>query len=479
MTSDERVFLLKCKEDPVFFCEKILGVYPWQKQKEILYSIRDNPNTIVVSANACGKSFIAACAVLWFLFTKKGSLVATTAPTMRQIKAVLWAEITRLYLGAKYPLGGTLLTTEINVSPEVNWMAMGIASSDEVRFQGLHATSGEVLMIFDEAAGIEPHIYVAASGNMAAPERCRWLLIGNPTSPSGMFFDYSKNPNWNKIHISAFDSPACEEPDKYPFLVNRKWIEERAEEWGTSSPMYVARVLGDFPIESEETLIPLSWLDAAVKRYLEKNNKDILISEHTYIGVDIARFGSDKSVCCSYQPNKVLPLKKLQGKDTVAVQRMVNQEALAAGHKLVQITVDDTGVGGGVTDQLRAQMMPVIGVNFNQKAQNRRFFRNARCEIMWNAREVFRAGEIAIPPDDELINQLASIKYSMDQKTNFIEIESKDEMRDRGLKSPDCAWALALAIWGAKRMKLSASIRPIGAYRDQDDRRAREDKQWY
>lgn len=475
MTDDERNFLLKCKEDPVFFCEKILGVELWEKQKEILYSMRDNANTIAVSCNAGGKTFVSACGVLWFVSTHKDSIVLTSAPTWRQVTSVLWAEITKLYYNAKFPIGGELTTGKLQLGPK--WFALGLPSSEEVRFQGYHAE--DILIVFDEAAGIEPHIYTAAQGNLTS-QNSRLLLIGNPTSPTGMFYEYSKNPNWNRIHISAFDSPAITNPQKYPFLVNQKWIEDRAIEWGTTSPMYISRVLGEFPVESEETLVPLSWLDAAVKRYETRSNKDILVSEHIYLGVDVARYGSDKSVCASYQPNKILPLKKLQGKDTVAVKHMVNQEALSAASKLVQITVDDTGVGGGVTDNLRAQMMPVIGINFNQKAQNRRFFRNARCEMMWNVREVMRAGEIALPPDDELINQLASIRYKMDQATNFIEIESKEEMKARGLKSPDSAWAVALALWGAKRMKTSPSIRPTGAYRNQDDRRNNNnDQRWY
>lgn len=473
MNTDERSFLIKCKEDPVFFCEKILGVNLWAKQKEILYSMRDNPNTIAVSCNAGGKSFVSACGVLWFVCTHKDSIVLTSAPTWRQVTSVLWAEITKLYYNAKFPIGGELTTGKLQLGPK--WFAIGLPSSEEVRFQGYHAE--HILIVFDEAAGIEPHIYTAAQGNLTSANS-RLLLIGNPTSPTGMFYEYSKNPNWNRIHISAFDSPACDEPEKYPYLVNRKWIEERATEWGTSSPMYISRVLGEFPVESEETLIPLSWLEAAVKRYESKAGKELLVSDHVYLGCDVARYGSDKSVCATYQPNKILPLKKIQGKDTVAVKHMVNQEALAAAHKLVQITVDDTGVGGGVTDNLRAQMMPVVGVNFNQKAQNRRFFRNARCEIAWNLREVFRAGEIAIPPDDEFINQAASVKYKMDQSTNFIEIESKEEMKARGLKSPDCFWAVALAVYGAKRMRTAPSIRPSGVYKNQDDR-GREDQRWY
>jgi hypothetical protein len=470
MTHDEKAFVEKC-QDPVFFCNKVLGVDPWRKQREILYSVRDNPNTIVVSCNAGGKSFVSACCLLWWLYGRKDSLVLTTAPTYRQVMSVLWGEVSRLHQYAKVPLGGDLTSGKLQLGPK--WYALGLPSSEEVRFQGYHAEN--ILIIFDEAAGIEPHIYTAAQGNLTS-QNSRFLLIGNPTSPSGMFYEYSKNPNWHKIEISAFDSPAITEPDKYPYLVNMKWIKEREEEWSVGSPMYQARVLGKFPEEGEDTLIPLSWLDAAVKRYQDRANKDLLVSDHLYLGVDVARFGNDKSVCVPYQPNKVLPLKKLIGKDTIAVNHMVNQEAIAAGNKLTQITVDDTGVGGGVTDHLRHQSYPVIAVNFAQQACNKRFFKKLKDEIAWNAREVFRAGEIAIPPDDELISQTASIKYKVDQATGLIEIEPKETAKKRGLKSPDCFWALCLALWGCRRMRVAPSIhRTIGS----QERKQKRDRVWY
>jgi hypothetical protein len=410
--------------------------------------------------------------VLWWLFTHKDALVVTTAPTFRQISSVLWAEIGRLYQKARVPLGGELTSCRLGINSK--WFAIGIPASEEVRFQGMHAE--DLLIVFDEAAGIEPPIYTAASGNLTS-KNSRWLLIGNPTSPSGLFFDYSKNPNWNKIQISAFDSPAIQDPDKYPYLVNRKWCDERKEEWGESSPMYQARVLGQFPIEGTDTLIPMTWVNEAVKRYLERSGKDLLVSDHVYIGLDVAAMGNDKTVCASYQPNKIMPLKKAQGKELSTVKHMVSQEAIVAGAKLMQITTDDTGLGGGPTSDLRAMGYPVLGINFANKAQNRRFFRRLKDEIMYNTREVFRAGEIAIPPDDELISQLCSLKYKCDQNTGLIEIESKEEMRKRGLKSPDCAWAVALAIWGAKRIKVSPSIRPT-SYGEQKFNRGK-DIRWY
>lgn len=437
-----------------------------------MYSVRDNPNTITISCNAGGKTFVAAGIILWFLCTKKDSIVLTSAPTWRQVTSVLWAEITQMYNNAKFPIGGELTTGKLQLGPK--WFALGLPSSEEVRFQGYHAEN--ILIVFDEAAGIEPHIYTAAQGNLTS-QNSRLLLIGNPTSPTGMFYEYSKNPNWNRIHISAFDSPAIDEPEKYPYLVNKKWIMEREQEWGRTSPMYISRVLGEFPLESDDTLIPLSWLDAAVKRYLERAGKDLLVSDHIYIGVDVARMGGDKTVCASYQPNKILPLKKAQGKDLPTVKHLVQSEAMSAGVKLMQITIDATGLGGGPAGDLRVMGYPVLEVNFAQKSNNKRFFRRLKDELMWHLREVMRAGEIALPPDDEMINQMASIKYKIDQENGLIEIETKEEMRARGLKSPDCAWAVALALWGSKRIRINPSIRPI-AYRDQDERR-QHDTKWY
>jgi hypothetical protein len=291
-----------------------------------------------------------------------------------------------------------------------------------------------------------------------------------------MFYDYSKNPNWNCIYLNALESPGYTNPEKYPFLATKKWCEEREAEWGRSSPMYQARVLGRFPVEGEDTLIPMSWIDQAVKRYMEKSGKDILVSDHVYLGVDVARMGGDKTVCTTYQPNKVMPLKKQQGKDLPTVKHMVSQEAITAGSKLMQITIDSTGLGGGPSGDLRVMGYPVLEVNFAQKSINKRFFRRLKDEMCYNMREVFRAGEIAIPPDDELISQLASLKYSCDQATGLIEIESKEDMKKRGLKSPDCAWSLALALWGSKRLRVNPGIR-VQSYREQGNRR--EDRKWY
>lgn len=470
MNSSEKQFIEKCK-DPVYFCEKVLGVNLWIKQKQILWSIRDNPNTIVVSCNAGGKSFTMACATLWWLFTHKHSLVLTTAPTWRQVVSVLWAEIGRLYTQARVPLGGDFTQGQLKISDK--WVALGLPSSEEVRFQGFHAE--DILIIFDEAAGIDMPIYTAAAGNLTS-KNSRFVLIGNPTSPSGAFYEYSKNPNWNKITISAFDSPAINEPDKYPYLVNAKWIKEREAEWGKDSPMYISRVLGQFPTEGEDTLIPLSWIEAATKRWTERSNKELLVSDHVYLGVDVARYGRDSSVVVTYQPNKVMSIRKHQGRDTVATTHLVTQECISAGSKLIRITIDDTAIGAGVTDNLKHAGYPAVGVNFSQKANNQRHFKRVRDEMYFSMREHFRSGDIAIPPNEALMAQLSGIKYKQIPGGNQIQIESKDEMLERGAQSPDEADALALCLYGAKRI---VTARSVHNSQSSGGRSSYKDKQWY
>lgn len=454
INNDDATLLLEyCRENPVYFLEDVLGVSPWSRQIEIIESVRDNDNTAVASGHGVGKTFISACTTLWFLFTHYQSRVITTAPTNRQVESILWAEIWSLYKNARIPLGGKLLKTSLSL--EEKWFALGLSTDDPDRFQGHHAEN--LLLVMDEAPGVDPKIYEAAQGILTS-RGAKSLLIGNPTSASGPFFDCFSNKLWKTYHISCYDSPAVLEPEKYPTLTTMKWINERKEEWGEHSPMFQSRVKGEFPLEGEDTLIPLHWCEKAVIRW-EKNRDAKRITEHVYLGLDVARYGTNKTVLTDYLPPRVREIKKIQKKSTTDAVNMVVQSAMSLGAKLQQITVDDTGVGGGVVDRLRDLNYPVIPVNFSQKPSDPMHFRNIRDEMLWNLRDLFRADEIEIPPNDELIAQLSAIKYNINPRTNKLEIETKDDMRKRGLKSPDEADSLAIAVYGARRSRGSIHFR--------------------
>jgi hypothetical protein len=450
---ESRELIEHCRENPVYFLTDVLGVKPWEKQERIIESVRDNDNTCVASGHGVGKTFISACTTLWFLCTHYQSRVITTAPTNRQVESILWPEIWDLYKNARVPLGGRLLKTSLSF--EEKWFALGLSTDDPDRFQGHHAE--HLLLVMDEAPGVDPKIYEAAQGILTS-RGAKALLIGNPTSASGPFFDCFSNKLWTTFHISCYDSPAIRDPEAYPTLTTQKWIDERKEEWGEHSPMFQSRVKGEFPLEGEDTLIPLNWCEKAVQRW--HRNADVKrITEHIYLGLDVARYGTNKTVLTEFLPPRVISMKKIQKKSTTEAVNLVIQAAISAGAKLQQVTVDDTGVGGGVTDRLRDLKYPVIPINFSQKPGDPFHFRYIRDEIFWNLRELFRSDEIEIPPNDDLIAQLSSIKYKVNARSGKIEIETKDDMKKRGLKSPDETDSLAIAVYGARRSKGSQSYR--------------------
>jgi len=460
--ADAKLLFERSQADPVFFCENILGVNLWEKQKQIIESVRDNTNTCVASGHGVGKTFVSACTTLWFLFTHYQSRIITTAPTNRQVESILWAEIWSLYNNSRVPLGGRLLKTSLNI--EEKWFALGLSTDDPDRFQGHHAK--HVLLVMDEAPGVDAKIYEAAQG-ILTQDHSKCLLIGNPTSSSGPFFDKFSMKTWKPFYISCYDSPAITDPEKYPALTTMKWIHERKEEWGEASPMFVSRVLGQFPEEGEDTLIPLAWCERAVQRRFKKAG--VTATDKIYLGLDVARYGTNKTVLTTYQPDRVKKITSIQNRSTMDAVNLVVREAISAGAKLMQVTVDDTGLGGGVTDRLRELGYPVLAVNFSQKPTDPMHFRAIRDEIFWNLRELFRSDEIIIPDNPALMAQLSAMKYKINPRNGRIEIENKDDMKKRGLNSPDEADSLAIAVWGARRMKASMRFRRMAGARGRSE----------
>lgn len=269
------------RQHPEFFFKHFLGINAWSKQLEIAESVRDNRITTVRSCHAAGKSYIAACIALWYISAYPQSIVVTTAPTWRQVKDILWRNVNTRYAQAKIPLGGDAPNmTGWQVS--TNWFAIGVSSKDPDKIQGYHAESGHLLVICDEAAGIEEPIFEGIDAILTG-DKCRKLEIGNPTSSSGTFRDNHKpGAPTKKIRISAFDTPNFtangirDEQDLIDAIKNKReltivadylispiWVYERVKKWGVNSPMYKARVLAEFPDVGENNLIPLSWIEAA------------------------------------------------------------------------------------------------------------------------------------------------------------------------------------------------------------------------
>ena len=443
-------------QDPEYFTSRILNKKLWPLQSEILKSVRDNSRTAVRSCHGIGKTFTAAMCILWFLYTHEKSIVLSTAPTWRQVEKLIWKEIRSAYRDAVIPLGGSLAPK----TPELHlifneWYAAGLSTNEPDRFQGFHEE--HILCVVDEAAGVNIDIFEAVEGILTSVG-ARLLLIGNPTSIGTPFYDAFMKPGFSTFHISAFDTPnfthsGITQEDianntwknkikevPYPKLITPQWVSDRYKSWGEQSAPYQVRVMGNFPQQGEDTLIPLVWIELAMERW-----EDTPEGSYRKLGVDVAAYGSDKTVIAELRGAKVMPLNVYSQKNTRETAGLVINQARES--EIRNIAVDEIGIGRGVVDSLEEEGFENVGVNVAEKSRDTERFHNLRAELWWSLREQLdpEKDPIALPRDDELLSELASVKYKIDSR-GAIQIESKDDMRKRLGHSPDRADAVVLAV---------------------------------
>lgn len=433
--------------DPVGWMQKRCKRFVWSKQKEIMESVRDKRFTAVPSCHGPGKSFTASGLAAWWIdcHPPGSAFVLTTAPTDSQVKAVLWREIRRRHREAGMEGRITLEAHWYNGTKQTEDELVGLGRKpqdyDEEAFQGIHAKY--VLVIVDEACGVPKNLFDALE-TLMTNDFARMLAIGNPTDPSAHFANICRpGSGWNVIPISAFDTPnfTGEYVPKSVAedLVTPLWVEERRTKWGITSPLYVARVLGRFPDISDDTLIAPSHILAA----MEKNLNGVGLGT---FGADVARFGTDETAVYRNRDGKLRLVYSKHKQDTVettsALKNLLNMLPLVH----VPMIVDVIGVGGGVVDMLRHDNYNVIPFNGSESPWDPVRFANRRAEAYWNMRELFEHGLVDIDPNDELLlAQLGSLKWKLTRRGQIL-IESKEDMKKRGLPSPDRADAAMMAL---------------------------------
>ena len=447
---------------PVRFASDTLGVRLWSKQEEVLRAVERERRVAVKSGNGLGKDFTAAVAVLWYVHAHDPAVVLSTAPTFRQVRHVLWRQIHRLYRNASDTLGGTMLDTRWEVAEDR--YAMGLSANDADQFQGFHCEN--MFVVVDEAEGVAEPIYEAVEAVMTSAHPTL-LLIGNPTTTSGGFHRafHRERGIYETITMSALESPnVAEGRIVVPGLTTALWVEERRQMWGEDSEMFRARVMGEFPDRGEDNLIAISDIEAAVyggplvlrqaqdeRGYAARgelvepqaHHGQVAEAEPVVLGVDVARFGVDRSVIMVRRGNVVVDVRVFHGFANTEVAGAVI--AAVRDRSPRQITVDETGLGSGVVDILHEQGQPVYGFNGSAAPLKEDVTcANLRAEGYWTLARRFREHTIRIPRDAELIAELASLRYRYNSRGKVL-MESKEDMKRRGLPSPDKADALMLA----------------------------------
>lgn len=388
----------------------------------------------ISSGHGIGKSTLTAWLVCWILATRPGSKGVVTANTASQLETKTWAEITkwmkRSLVADLFDIKSTSITSK--ESPET-WRIDALTCREEnaESFAGLHAASATPFYIFDEASAIPEVIYDVAEGGLTDGEPMMFLF-GNPTRNSGRFFEcfHKRKRWWNTRKIDS----------RSVAITNKKQIGEWLDQYGEDSDFFRVRVRGEFPNASSNQFIPTSLAMEAAQRQPPTRRADAAI-----LGVDIARFGDDDTVLATrIGRDATLPLERYHGLTTDQV--IVKVKGAVArlrrlGFKRIYVNIDEGGLGVGTVDMLRADGFPVRGINFGSAADEPLVYNRKREEIWGRMKEWLKEG--SIPDDQGLIDALTSPEFTY-LVSGQVKLERKEDMKKRGLSSPDEADALAL-----------------------------------
>jgi hypothetical protein len=293
-----------------------------------------------------------------------------------------------------------------------------------------------MLFVVEEASGVPNVIFETASGALSTPG-AKIIMCGNPTRSDGYFYDafHADREKWHCITVS------CEDGE----YVDPKFIGDMAEKYGEASNVFRVRVLGEFPTQSDDVLLPLHLVEDATRRDVEAGPTTPVVW-----GLDVARFGSDRSALAKRQGNVLVePIKTWQNKDLMELAGIVlaEHDAVPDSMRPQAIYIDAIGLGAGLADRLRELDLPAVAVAVSETASLKDRFNRLRDELFWSAREWFEARDCHMPEDDTLIAELTGIRYKY-LSSGKLKIESKDEMKKRGQRSPDTADAFVLTFAG-------------------------------
>ena len=431
--------------DPALWAEEVLGKHMWSKQREIAQSVVNHTHTAVVSCNGAGKSGLAGMLAVWWIATHDPYDVALicSAPTYVQIARVLFREIQDNFKLAEkhgHALPGYITQGQEWKLDDGTVIAFGRRPADKdivSAFQGIHRRY--VMVILDEAGGIPEDLYTATEA-VTNTEGARVLAIGNPDNRGTPFHRIFKDdPTWNKLRISAYDTPNFTDekndvPEELlPLLIQPAWVEKQKISWGEESSRFRSKIMAEFPDETDNTFFTQGNIDNGIDTEIEED-----MEKKAVLGVDVARFGEDDSVCYINR-NGRLRLVDTWSKAT-AIETANRIHRMAIDNGVSEVRIDGAGLGGPIVDlvaNLSDNKYLVISMLGSAASPDRTRWLNARAANYDHFKEQLSAKKIDMDPDDtRLLDEMLMIQYKFNQK-GAIQIESKDEMRSRGVKSPD------------------------------------------
>lgn len=434
-------FVRLYQNDPVGFVRAAWDVEPDEWQAQVLRDVAAGERRIAVrSGHGVGKSTCMAWATIWYITVHYPVKVVVTAPTTAQLFDALFAEI-KAWVRKLPPVLETLFEVkaeriELKSAPNECFISARTSRAEAPdSLQGVH--SEWVMLVADEASGIPEQVFEAAGGSMSGHNAVT-ICLGNPVRSSGFFYNifHSLAGFWRTYHVSCIDSKR----------VSEEYVKQQQITYGEDSNAYRIRVLGEFPKADNDSIIPMELLETARLR-----DVTAILTSRPIWGVDVARFGADKSSLAKRRANFLIePPLRWAGLDTMQVAGAVHTEweRTVEPQRPSEILIDVIGIGAGVTDRLRQLKLPARGINVSESPAMGAKYVNLRAELWHKTKEWLEKRDCKIPSDDLLISELASVRYFF-TTTGKMQVESKDAMRKRGQKSPDSADAFVLTFAGS------------------------------
>lgn len=444
--------IARWRAKPIDFVREVLRVEPDEWQADVLKDLEDLDvvaaiRLAMIASKGPGKSTVLAWIVWWFLCTRTHPKVVVTSITEDNLSDGLWAELSKWQKQSAFLLAAftwTKTSITANESPETwfasarTWPKGGSSSQQADTLAGIHAD--HVLFIIDEAGGVPSAVAAAADAGLAnaipgTGRTALFVVAGNPTHLEGPLYEAATTDaeRW-RVHRVNGDP---DNPKRSP-RVDIGWARALIAKRGRSHPIVLVNVLGLFPPTQSNKLLGPADVDVAVRRFIREEH---LGSFAKVLGIDVARFGDDSSVGTLRRGPACFRQKEWLNLDTQQLAGQVN--LLIVKHDPDATFIDVGGIGGGVYDRLMALGAPnVFGVDFGSSATEAERYQNKRVEMWWNMAEWVREQGV-LPNDARLRRDLTGPTYHF-TKDSRIGLESKEDMKLRGLPSPDFGDSLAL-----------------------------------
>ena len=444
--TDGKFFVDRYFNDPVLFVKENLGVKEIEKwQQKVLTDLGNGEQRIAVgSGHGVGKTALTSWIILWFMSTRPTPAIVATANTEQQLKSKTWRELSKWHQLSKNRDWFEYTATRFSLKADPNtWFASAIPWTENrsEAFAGTHEK--HVLYIFDEASAIAEIIWEVSEGAMTTTG-AYWCVFGNMTKNTGRFAEcWGKfKHRWKTYSVDSRDVS----------ITDKKQIQEWIDDYGDDSDFVRIRVKGQLPRSGTYQFISKELVDNCVE-YEALNYESFPV----VFGCDIARFGDDENVVCIRQGRKVREFLNWRGVDTMQTSSRIVD--LMQEWEPDLCFIDGDGVGAGVVDRVKQLVDPskIYEVNGGRRADDPIKYHNKRVEMWANLREAMK-GTIDIPDKTVLSEQLIGPEYLFDN-TNRQQLERKEDMKKRGLDSPD--WGDSLAMTYAKKVVKKEKKKPM------------------